>query len=835
VAVMAGREVDETGLPITSMAGAMAEAVDSFQEGGRQTGGIPKRRMAEGSSLNATGNLPAGTLAGGGDMAGDILGDRDGVVAEVADDPDVRHRAVSAVSAVSAVGAVGAVGVPSVPVAVPSTGSAPARRDSLARVSANRTGRLATGTGTMPAMSTESASPQKKYAPEARIADAGSGVVDLVAFDSDVTSETPTISFDGDDAEADDAEPGDVIVDPAAVDARMLELGREWFDIESFRPGQALAIRNVLAGIDTLAIMPTGAGKSLCYQLPALELDGVTLVVSPLIALMKDQHDKLDLLGIDVLRLDSTLSPRDEQIALARLSDGRPCIAYVTPERLGEPRFRERLAGVRVALFVVDEAHCISQWGHDFRPAYLGLGDAVRALGMPPVLALTATAPSKVKDDILAQLGIPEASVIDIGLDRPNLRYHVFKASSERKKQALLLRLLERQQGCGIIYAATVKTVDALADFLAEHGVQCGRYHGRMRAKERERVQSAFMDRSTPRIMVATNAFGLGVDKQDIRFVIHYNFPGSLESYYQEAGRAGRDGRPANCVLLYQPEDKRIQSFFLGGRYPTPEQTRAVAEALIGLSRAQAPAAADGADGAPPWMRAPTDAELVSIKDIAEKADTPAKKARVVLSFLKEVGFASEAPGARFAPLTVEPPSISELARATTRYEQKRAQDRARLQSMLRYSQSHLCRARLLVTYFGYTDGPVCGVCDNCQRAKKQAEAAEARESASVSSVAAALAARRAAASSEPVDARRALLEEAMVRRQARAGRARALKIERARKITSPGALLKGDLVRHAAWGDGEVVRVVGDSALAFFPGHGEKLLKASFLEKLVP
>src|SRR5262245_51895692 len=273
-----------------------------------------------------------------------------------------------------------------------------------------------------------------------------------------------------------------------SIDARMLELGQRRFGISAFRPGQALAIRNVLAGIDTLAIMPTGAGKSLCYQLPALELPGVTLVVSPLIALMKDQHDKLEQLDIEVLRLDSTLSPRDEAAALARLSENRPCIAYVTPERLGEPRFRERLAAVRVALFVVDEAHCISQWGHDFRPAYLGLGEAVRALGRPPVLALTATAPPKVKDDIFAQLQLnpSEASVIDIGLNRPNLRYHVIKASSERKKQALLLRLIEKQAGCGIIYAATVKTVDALADFLWSQGVECGRYHGRMRAKDRE-------------------------------------------------------------------------------------------------------------------------------------------------------------------------------------------------------------------------------------------------------------------------------------------------------------------------------------------------------------
>jgi ATP-dependent DNA helicase RecQ len=649
------------------------------------------------------------------------------------------------------------------------------------------------------------------------------------------------LSLDAEAGEAGDAEAGDVsdvsdvsdasdaseVVESqagelaATIDARMLELGQRRFGISAFRPGQALAIRNVLAGIDTLAIMPTGAGKSLCYQLPALELDGVTLVVSPLIALMKDQHDKLAELNIEVLRLDSTLSPRDEQAALARLSENRPCIAYVTPERLGEPRFRERLAAVRVALFVVDEAHCISQWGHDFRPAYLGLGEAVRALGRPPVLALTATAPPKVKDDILAQLQLnpADASVIDIGLNRPNLRYHVIKASSERKKQALLLRLIEKQPGCGIIYAATVKTVDALADFLWSQGVECGRYHGRMRAKDRERVQSAFMEQSQPRLMVATNAFGLGVDKQDLRFVIHYNFPGSLESYYQEAGRAGRDGVPADCVLLYQPEDKRIQSFFLGGRYPTPEQTRAVAEALVYVTRGKvAPRPADDSCSIDEH-----DDVFVAVKDIAERADAPAKKARVVLSFLKEVGFAAEAPGARFAPLATEPPSIEDLARAASRYEQKRAQDRARLAAMLRYSQSHLCRTRLLVTYFGYTDHPACGTCDNCIRAAKSAPPTAAQ----LENIATTLAARR---SGDPAT-RKALLEEAL-RRNRGAGRGRALKIERVKRPVF-GPLEKGNIVRHATWGEGEVVRVVGDSVYTFFPVHGEKLLKTSFLEKI--
>jgi ATP-dependent DNA helicase RecQ len=571
-----------------------------------------------------------------------------------------------------------------------------------------------------------------------------------------------------------------------------------------------------MAGIDTLAIMPTGAGKSLCYQLPALELTGVTLVVSPLIALMKDQHDKLVELGIDVVRLDSTVTPRDEAAALARLAD----------ERRASPTSRPSAVGSALPRALADVGRAVRRRRG---PLHLAVGPRLPP-GLPGARRRGARAGPAAgagahRDRAAQGQGRhPRAAQHRRRggdrhrLSRPNLRYYVLKAASERKKQAILMRLLDRHSGCGIIYAATVRAVDALADYLQEQGIAAGRYHGRMRAKDRDRVQTAFMERSEPRIMVATNAFGLGVDKPDIRFVIHYNFPGSLESYYQEAGRAGRDGQPAHCILLYQPEDKRIQSFFLGGRYPTPEQTQAVAAALVAAYRE--------IDGPP--VRDPDELPAtVPLKAIAALAQAPAKKARVVLSFLKEIGFAAEAPGQQFAPLAAQPPSLIELARATRRYEQKRAQDRARLQAILRYTQSHLCRARLLVTYFGYTDGPDCGACDNCQRAHVPAAMPPQPPPARIAAVAAVLAARRASVDGSvaaPTEA-----DEMLARRRAQRGRA--LKIERARgRLDQVG---KGDLVRHAMWGDGEVVRVVGDSALTFFPSHGEKLLKMSFLERV--
>ncbi|HEX5758156.1 MAG TPA: ATP-dependent DNA helicase RecQ [Thermoanaerobaculia bacterium] len=339
---------------------------------------------------------------------------------------------------------------------------------------------------------------------------------------------------------------------------------RRQFGFSSLREGQEEVIRSVLAGRDTLAILPTGAGKSLCYQLPALHLRGTTVVVSPLIALMKDQVDKLQELGIEAAQVNSALSAREEAAALAAIDEERSEFVFTTPERLTDPEFLALLRGTTIDLFVVDEAHCLSQWGHDFRPAYLALRGALEALGRPRVLALTATATEPVIEDIVRHLELVDPAILQTGIYRPNLRLEVVPVRSEEEKLAELPRLVANGGGTGIVYAATIKHCLAAHQHLAALGFAVAPYHGRLPARERQAHQERFMAGELQAI-VATNAFGLGVDKPDIRFVVHLDMPGSLESYYQEAGRAGRDGEPARCVLLYLPADRRTQLYFLRG------------------------------------------------------------------------------------------------------------------------------------------------------------------------------------------------------------------------------------------------------------------------------
>ncbi|MEM8874049.1 MAG: ATP-dependent DNA helicase RecQ [Planctomycetota bacterium] len=339
---------------------------------------------------------------------------------------------------------------------------------------------------------------------------------------------------------------------------------KEQFGLEEFRPGQRKVIEATIAGRDVLCVMPTGAGKSLCYQLPALVKGGLTLVVSPLVSLMADQVRQLEERGQNALLFNSTLTAGERRDVISRIRDGFEGLLYVAPERFNDDNFVDLLAGCDLRLFAVDEAHCISQWGHDFRPEYQQLGPVVDRLGRPTCIALTATATADVRNDIRNSLGLDDPLVQVSGFDRTNLGYHTVTAQKVAEKQTLLMRLVREQKGSGIVYCSTRKNVDEVTSLLA--GTCPGRtvvaYHAGMDDAARKSNQETFMD-SPDAVAVATNAFGMGINKPDIRFVIHYNLPGTLEAYYQEAGRAGRDGRAAVCTLLYSFADKRTQDFFI--------------------------------------------------------------------------------------------------------------------------------------------------------------------------------------------------------------------------------------------------------------------------------
>src|SRR5271166_5813920 len=336
------------------------------------------------------------------------------------------------------------------------------------------------------------------------------------------------------------------------------------FRLERFRPQQREVIDDILAGLDVVCVMPTGAGKSLCYQLPAVALGGLTIVVSPLIALMADQIRQLGELSVPSLLLNSSQDSASQRETLQRVRAGFEGILYVAPERFASPSFRALLPNLRPRLFVIDEAHCVSFWGHDFRPDYMRLAEIREALGSPVTAALTATATPQVRSDITTFLRLRSPKMHVTGFDRPNLRYASRYFPYDSDKNPALVRGLVASPGTGIIYCATRKTVEELTAFLCHEisGRTICPYHAGMSQLARKTSQERFMQ-DKGAVIVATNAFGMGINKPDIRFVLHYNLPGSVEAYYQEAGRAGRDGRSADCVLYHSPRDLAIQEFFV--------------------------------------------------------------------------------------------------------------------------------------------------------------------------------------------------------------------------------------------------------------------------------
>ncbi len=351
---------------------------------------------------------------------------------------------------------------------------------------------------------------------------------------------------------------------------KALSFMKRVYGFHDFRLGQDEILESVLQDSDTLAIMPTGGGKSLCYQVPAFIRPGITLVISPLIALMKDQVDSLRVLDLPAEAVHSLMGPREQEEALNKIAEGKIRLVYASPERLRNQRFIDTLRRNTVSMVAVDEAHCISQWGHDFRPDYLRISQAIRSIGRPQIIALTATATEKVRSDIVKHLNLKAPRVFITGFDRRNLFWEVTQCADEKEKTSIMMERLSGLSGAAIVYTGTRKNVERTVKKLNKSNLRAEAYHAGLDEAERIRVQENFMGGRT-NLAVATNAFGMGIDRSDIRMVIHHTFPGSIEAYYQEGGRAGRDGDQATCLLLYTPSDRMLQEFFINTRYPPRE------------------------------------------------------------------------------------------------------------------------------------------------------------------------------------------------------------------------------------------------------------------------
>ncbi len=479
--------------------------------------------------------------------------------------------------------------------------------------------------------------------------------------------------------------PRDLIprIAPPLEPAAYPEMLRRRFGIDAFRPGQAEAITHVLNQRDALVVMPTGSGKSLIYQFCAVAMPDTALIISPLIALMKDQVDRLQSRGISATYINSSLSGDEQGRRINQLAGGKLKLVYVAPERLRNQAFLTALRKAKVSLLAVDEAHCISQWGHDFRPDYLHIGAMRSMLGNPVTVALTATATIDVQQDILDQLKLPDAERIITGFTRPNLVFHVRLTTDLPSKMQAIVKVLGVVKGAGIIYVGTRREAEELAATLdGQYKVPSFVYHGGLEKSQRSLMQDAFLSTSNA-VMIATNAFGMGVDRPDVRFVVHYNIPGSVEAYYQEAGRAGRDGKLAQCMLLYAPQDRKLQEWFIENDSPSRNELIALHKMIM--------------------TRARNGISSVNIDDLVRATRLFEVKLRVGLSQLEAakslVRLDNEGTNLRYEANELTQDAL-DIAQADV--QRRRTYKRAQLDKIIGYAETTTrCRQGMLVTHFG--------------------------------------------------------------------------------------------------------------------------------------
>jgi ATP-dependent DNA helicase RecQ len=477
---------------------------------------------------------------------------------------------------------------------------------------------------------------------------------------------------------------------------------RERLGFERLRPGQLEAVEAIVAGRDALVVMPTAAGKSAIYQLAGVLLEGPTVVVSPLVALQRDQVESIEEAEIaDAAQLNSSLRESERREALEELDAGELEFLLLAPEQFAANETLGRLRSAQPSLFVVDEAHCITEWGHDFRPEYLRLGAVVEALGHPPVLALTATASPLVRDEIIERLGLREPLVVARGFDRPNIWLGVERFDHPDEKTAALVERVRESAKPGIVYTATRRRAEELATALREHAVEARAYHAGLRDRDRDEVQQAFME-DRIEIVVATVAFGLGIDKPNVRFVFHHEPSDSVDSYYQEIGRSGRDGQEARAILFYRSQDLGLRRFFSGGGRVDADDIEHVA------------AVVDAEDG-----------DSLRPDEVARRTGLSLAKAEAALSRLEEVDAVEfDASG---AAETVDGGAGEEAADEAARAEDRHREfERTRVEMMGAYAETRDCRRRYLLNYFGEELADQCGFCDNCEAGRSSEQDAEA-------------------------------------------------------------------------------------------------------------